>query len=193
MLAVEPSAVMIAQRPRDAAPAVRARAEALPLRDGSVDAALAVLTVHHWTDQGEGLAELRRVARQRAVLLTWDPGSAGFWLVQDYFPEILALDRVIFPPLAEIEEHFRMMAVEPLAVPADCADGFLGAFWRRPAAYLDPRVRASISSFGLVHGLGAGLRRLEADLTSGAWAERHGRLLSEPELDIGYRLVIGEI
>lgn len=53
VIAVEPSEVMLAQRPADAAPAVRAVAEALPFPDHSFDAALAILTVHHTDGFGE--------------------------------------------------------------------------------------------------------------------------------------------
>ena len=87
--AVEPSPAMIRQRPSAAAPVVRAVAEHLPFADTSFDAALAVLTLHHWTDRAGGLAELARVARRRVVILTWDPSCRDlFWLTTEYFPAI---------------------------------------------------------------------------------------------------------
>ena len=142
VIAVEPSAVMVAQRAPGAAPAVQARAEALPFADGAFDATMAVLTVHHWANRAGGLAECARVARERVVVLTWD-----------------------------------------------CIDGFLGAYWARPAAYLDPAVRAGMSSFARP-GMEAGLARLSADLASGVWHARNGHLLEEDALDLGYRLVV---
>ncbi len=190
VVAVEPSAVMLAQRGPHAAPAVQAAAEALPFRDGAFDAALAVLTVHHWADQARGLAECARVARRRVVLLTWDPAADGFWLVDEYFPELLEVDRRIFPPLDAIAAVLGTLTVVPLPIPADCVDGFLGAYWRRPAAYLDPAVRAGISSFART---GAAVERLDAlrrDVASGAWEARHAPLLQRAELDLGYRVVI---
>lgn len=192
LVAVEPSATMLAQRPPGAAPAVRARAEALPFGDAAFDAVMAVLTVHHWDDRGRGLAECARVARDRVVCLTWDPDSAGFWLVRDYFPDILDADRRAFPTVAELGRALRPLEVREvraLPIPADCADGFLGAYWRRPAAYLDAGVRAGMSAFSRVGDVEARLARLAADLDSGRWADRHGDLAGRTCLDVGYRLL----
>ena len=192
VVAVEPSAVMLAQRPPGAAPAVQGQAEALPFVDGAFDAALAVLTVHHWADRARGLAECARVARDRVVLLTWDPTADGFWLVQNYLPEFLAVDRGQFPAMDTLGAAFGRGArveVMPMPVPRDCVDGFLGAFWARPAAYLDAAVRASISSFARA-GAERGLERLRVDLSSGVWHARYGHLLDAEELDVGYRLVV---
>ncbi len=193
--AAEPSAVMIAQRPTGSAPAVRARAEALPFAAHSFDAVLAVLTLHHWTDRAGGLGECARVARERVVLLTFDAGAGGFWLIQDYFPEFLELDRRQFPPMEQYGAMFGAGArveIRPLPVPRDCVDGFLGAYWARPEAYLDPQVRSSISSFARL-STGHGLERLAADLASGAWHDRHGHLLDADALDLGYRIVIAHL
>jgi SAM-dependent methyltransferase len=188
--AVEPSAVMVAQRPPGSAPAVRATADALPFPAASFDAALAVLTLHHWPDQARGLAELRRVARDRVVLLTWDPEGPAFWLVRDYFPEILDIDLPVFPPLERLAEVLGPLTVEPVPVPADCTDGFLGAYWRRPHAYLDAGVRGAISVFARLRDVATPLARLAADLDDGSWERRNGHLLTMQELDLGYRLVV---
>ena len=193
VVAVEPSSVMIAQRAPGAAPAVRARSESLPFADDTFDAVLAVLTVHHWTDVRRGLAECARVASDRVVLLTWDPASEGFWLVRDYFPDLLNIDRALFPSMGTIAEVLGELIVHPLPIPADCADGFLGSFWRRPAAYLDPAVRGGMSSFSRLVDVGARVERLREDLASGAWQRRHGALLAQETLDIGYRLVIAQM
>ncbi|HYE58325.1 MAG TPA: class I SAM-dependent methyltransferase [Rhodothermales bacterium] len=190
VVAVEPSTTMIRQRAPDAAPVVQASAEQMPFADGAFDAAMAVLTVHHWHDWRQGLEEMRRVART-VVVLTWDPAHEGFWLVQDYFPEVLALDRTIFPTMADFGEVFGEVRVEPVVVPHDCTDGFLGAYWRRPQAYLDPNVRGAISSFSRLDQVEPRLERLADDLTSGRWHQRHGHLFDQMELDVGYRLVVG--
>ena len=195
VVAVEPSEVMLAQRPPSAAPAVRARAEALPFPDQAFDVAMAVLTLHHWSDRARGLAECARVARQRVVLLTWDPAADAFWLLQDYFPAFVEVDRRQFPAMAAYAEAFgpaTRVEVATVPVPHDCIDGFLGAYWARPAAYLDPAVRAGISSFALP-GADAGLERLRADLATGAWHARHGHLLATDALDLGYRLVVAHL
>lgn len=167
------------------------RAEALPFADGAFDASLAVLTIHHWTDQRRGLEECARVSRGRVVLLTWDPAADGFWLVQEYFPDLLALDREIFPRLDAIAEVLGEIDVRPVPIPADCLDGFLGAFWRPPEAYLDPDLRGGMSSFARNVDVDDRLDQLLADIFSGAWQRRHAELLGRQALDIGYRLVVG--
>jgi SAM-dependent methyltransferase len=190
--AVEPSAVMIAQRAPDAAPAVQASAEALPFADASFDAAMAVLTLHHWDDWRAGCAELLRVARGRVAVLSWDPSyRRRFWLGPEYFDHLVDPDAEGFPSLAE-QAAALDAEVEVVPVPWDCRDGFFSAFWRRPEAYLDPAVRAGISTLaGREPELAEGLRRLRADIESGAWARRHADLLELDELDLGYRLLVG--
>jgi SAM-dependent methyltransferase len=190
---VEPSAVMIAQRPPDAAPAVQASAEALPFADASFDAAMAVLTLHHWSDWPGGCAELRRVARHRVVVFSWDPTYVGrMWLGPEYFPDTIDEDVAMFPSLAD-QAAALGAEVEVVQIPWDCRDGFFSAFWRRPQAYLDPAVRAGISTLAKRSEaeLADGLARLRADLDSGAWARRHADLLGRDALDLGYRLLVG--
>lgn len=190
-MAVEPARIMIGQRPLGSGPVVRARAEALPFAARSFDAALAVLAVHHWSDWRRGVSEMLRVSRDRVVLLTWDPDGPGFWLVADYFPDVLAADRARFPRLAELEEVMGGLEVIPVPIPHDCTDGFMGAFWRRPSAYLEPDVRGAMSS--LATGASpAVLGRLADDLVTGKWHERYASYLDVTELDLGYRLVIGK-
>ncbi len=196
VIAIEPSAVMIRQRRAGAAPCLRGSAEALPLATASVDAALAILSVHHWTDLERGLGEMRRVARKRAVLLTWVPDAPPFWLTENYFPEIAAHDRTIFPGTdaltAMLERIVGPVSVAPIAIAHDCTDGFLCAYWRRPEAYLNAARRAAISSFARIDAT-AGLARLRADLSSGRWAARNGHLLALDTLDLGYRVVACDI
>ena len=189
--AVEPSETMIAQRPEGSAPVVRAFAEELPFEDRSFDAAMVVLSDHHWSDHERGLAELRRVAR-RVVLLTWDPAATfESWLVGEYLP---CFEELI-PKGFRIQQTVDALGgarVEPVPIPHDCLDGFLHAYWRRPHAYLDPQVRAGISACALMDRdcLEEGVARLAADLESGAWERRHADLLDLEQLDLGYRLLI---
>ena len=190
VVAVEPSDVMLHQRPPRAAPAVQAIAERLPFQDHAFDAAMAVLTVHHWSDQQAGLRELNRVAGERIVLLTWDPSHQGFWLTRDYFPGFLEADRIRLPPIERLLSAVRDAHVIPVPIPHDCVDGFLGAYWRRPEAYLHAEVRSGISSFATCRDLSP-LHQLEDHLDTGEWQRRNGELLDEEELDIGYRLVVG--
>lgn len=196
VIAVEPSDVMIRQRPIGSAPCLRGAAEALPLETNSVDAALAVLTSHHWADLEAGLREMARVARRKIVMLTWMPDEIPFWLTEDYFPEILAHDRTIFPTAAALTEKFERLVgpvrIEPVPVPHDCTDGFLCAYWRRPESYLDAGARVAISSFARFDAE-PGLTKLRDDLASGRWTQRNGTLLHLDTLDVGYRLVRAEI
>jgi len=186
--ALEPSAEMIRQRGAAAAPAVRSIAEDLPFADNCFDAAMAILTIHHWTDQEKGLSELRRVSRGRIVMLTYDPAFRGFWLA-DYFPELVTLDEEQMPRMTDYAASLGPVEITAVPVPHDCTDGFLCAYWKRPAAYLDPRIRAAMSTFWKIGDLSAGLEKLAADLNSGAWAERYAGLVDLEACDLGYRLV----
>lgn len=202
VIAVEPSEVMIRQRPSGSAPCRQGMAEALPLESASVDAAMAILTVHHWPDLERGLREMARAARRRVVVLTWvpdAPGASPFWLTQEYLPQILAHDRTIFPAgdvltsmLERAMERTGSVHIAPVPVPHDCADGFLCAYWRRPESYLDARVRAAISSFARIDAE-PGLARLRTDLAEGRWARANRSLLALDELDLGYRLIRCEL
>lgn len=189
VVAVEPSATMIAQRPEGSAAAIQATADSLPFGNDSFDAAMAILSVHHWRDRGKGLRELRRVARERIVVLTCDPESRGFWLTE-YFPELFEIDRRIFPSFREIEHELGSVTVQTVPVPHDCTDGFLGSCWRRPHDYLDERVRGAMSTFARLSETETGLAQLSADLESGNWQRKYGALLKKTELDIGYRLLV---
>lgn len=186
--AVEPSGAMIGQRGPGAAPVVQAVAEDLPFEDGAFDAAMAVLTLHHWSDKAKGCAELLRVSRQRVVLLTFDPACRNAWLL-DYFPDFAVQDDGRFPRMSEYQAWLGPVEIETVPIPGDCLDGFLYAYWKRPRAYLDPDVRAAMSSFWALEDATEGLERLRRDLDDGVWDKRYGALLKQDTLDLGYRLV----
>jgi len=188
--AVEPSPEMIAQR--RAGSVVRAVAEKLPFRDAAFDAAMATLTIHHWSDIEAGLSEMRRIA-PRCVLFTFDPAlQQSLWLIRDYFPSVIDFENTRHPSIDRVASWLGADRVDPVAIPWDCTDGFQAAYWRRPERYLDAAVRASISTFAQRSEgeLTRGLRALAEDLESGAWHERHADLLERDEMDFGYRLVI---
>ena len=197
VVAVEPSDVMAAQRPADIAPALRGRAGELPLRDGSVDAAMAVLSVHHWdAEQERGVRELRRVARGPVVVVTYDPEVSGrMWLIADYLPEVGELDRRIFPApelLAQwLGGHTR---VEELPIPRDTEDWTLGSFWAHPERVLDEQARNATSGFARMPAdvVARAVAAVEADLADGSWDARHGHLRELEEYDVGMRLVVGD-
>lgn len=195
MIAVEPSDVMAAQRPPTIAPALRASASDLPLRDNSTDAAMAVLTIHHWDDELErGIQELRRVARDRVVILTYDPAVSGeMWLVADYLPEVAELDQRIFP-------EPRLLAgwlggrtrIEVVPIGRDTPDWMLGSFWAHPERVLDERARNATSGFARLDAavVRRVVREVRRDLESGVWDERYGYLRKLDAFDAGLRLVV---
>ncbi len=197
--AVEPSTVMIAQRPAGAAPVVQARAQELPFGDASFDAAMAVLSDHHWSDRPQGFAELKRVARDRVVLFNANPAEADrLWLTREYLPGFIQLiptryrDTDIWE--RELRAAFGEISLVPVPIPHDCADGFYGAFWRRPEAYLRQTVRDGISVFAQIPAeqVHAGIEALRADLLSGDWQHRHRDLLALDELHLGYYVAVAE-
>jgi SAM-dependent methyltransferase len=197
VVAVEPSQVMIDQRPRGAAPVVCARSEALPFADDSFDAVMAVFSDHHWSNRAAGLLEARRVARSRVVLLNADPGPlARYWMTAEYLPGLPDL----YPGRlgnshvwkTDLERHLGPVLLEVIPIPHDCQDGFYAAYWRRPQAYLDPRVRENISVFVRLPRLHVeeAIAHLASDLESGAWHMRHADLLDLEQLDVGCRLIV---
>jgi SAM-dependent methyltransferase len=189
--AVEPSRVMIEQRPPGAAPVVQASAEALPFADGSFDAAMAIITVHHWADAGAGLAEMRRVARGPVIVLSFDPEPLTRTWFADYFPAAMEHHAKGIGSLSELAALLPDPRVETVPVPANCADGFFCAIWDRPELHLDPVVRRASSVWHLIDPaeVERDLAVLRADLESGAWEERYGELRRLPELDVGLRLL----
>jgi SAM-dependent methyltransferase len=186
--AVEPSGEMIRKRGPAAAKAIQANADDLPFADKSFDASMAILTIHHWPDKEAGLREMRRVTRGPIVLLTFDPSHRP-WLT-DYVPELAALDETQMPILSDYERWLGPVQITPVLVPHDCSDGFLYAYWRRPAAYLDPYKRSGSSSFWAVRNAEAGLQKLKQDIETGAWERRYAELLALDEYDAGYRLLV---
>jgi SAM-dependent methyltransferase len=195
VLAVEPSAGMRAQRPANLAPAIIASAEALPLDDDAFDAAMAIVTLHHWRDPAAGLRELRRVARGPVVVLTFDIDVlADYWMMSDYLPEALADDRQRFPTIDAIADILGGVRIEPVPIPADCEDGFFEAHYGQPEAYLDPALRAAQSVWPrLPEGVEQrAVAALSADLASGKWDARYGYLRSQPAYEGGLRLIVAQ-
>jgi SAM-dependent methyltransferase len=194
VIAIEPSDVMAAQRPPGLPPAIRATAAELPLRDQSVDAAMAILTVHHWDEQQEpGVRELRRVARGAVVILTYDAAVSGqMWLMTDYLPEVARLDDRIFPRIELLASWLGgSTRVDTIEIPADTPDWMLGSFWAHPERVLDPAARAATSGFArmepsIVERVTDAVRH---DLESGAWDRRHGYLRELESFDVGLRLI----
>ncbi|MBX3231703.1 MAG: class I SAM-dependent methyltransferase [Labilithrix sp.] len=193
VLAIEPSDAMAAQRGPDRVPAIRASAGALPLRDRSVDAAMAILTVHHWdAEQEAGIRELRRVARGPVVILTYDAAVANeMWLVKDYFPEVGALDARTMPPIDRVVSLLGGADVSVVPIPRDTIDWHLGSFWAHPERVLDPEARAATSGFARADPavVTRVVTAVQRDLDDGTWETRHGALRTLADYDAGLRLI----
>jgi SAM-dependent methyltransferase len=195
VIAIEPSDVMAAQRPRELPPAIRATAGRLPLRDSSVDAAMAVLTVHHWDAEREaGVRELRRVATGPVAILTYVPEvSNEMWLVKDYLPEVGELDRQIFPTTDQLAEWLGgAVEARPVPIHRDSPDWMFGSFWAHPERVLSRDARNATSGFARtpVATVARVVAALERDLRSGEWDRRHGHLRELEQLDVGLQLVV---
>jgi SAM-dependent methyltransferase len=196
VIAVEPSPVMIAQRPSEAAPVIQGIAEQLPLADNSVDATMGVFTLHHWDELDRGLAEVLRVTRRRVVFVTLDLDvTEQMWLCRDYLPEIIEHHRGNFPAIEHLRTVLPGLRVATLPVPNDWTDGFCVALWSRPEAHLDSRARRASSIWHRLAPSVAdnGLDRLRHDLDSGEWDRRYGHLRTQAAFDIGVRLVTAEV
>lgn len=194
--AVEPSAEMIAQRPPRAAAVVQANAESLPFDDDSFDAALAVLTAHHWSNLDRGLSEMQRVARRRTVIVTFDSEALeALWIAADYFPEILGLHRPAGASSRNLIAMLPQARSSPLPVPRNCTDHFFAALWARPELLFDDEVVRPMWVWQSIseEARRAGRERLAADLRSGAWEARYGHLREVDDLDVGLRLIVSEL
>ncbi len=195
VVAIEPSAAM--RRQRQAAgmtPAIDAHAAALPFDEGAFDAAMAIVTVHHWPDRAAGLAELRRVTRNQVLIMTFDPEALGELWISQYFPELIEVERRRMPPIPELTGLLGgSCEVQCVPVPTDCRDGFQEAYYGRPEAFLQPEVRKAQSAWGFLPGgqEETMVQRLADDLTSGAWDRQYGHFRNLPEYSGSLRLIIG--
>jgi hypothetical protein len=196
VIPIEPSAAMRAQRPAHLAPAIDGRAEALPLDDASVDAAMSTLSVHQWRDWRGGLRQMRRVSRGPVVVMTFDGDEINrFWLAE-YCPEVVDAEKGRFPAIEEIGRVLGgRMRVEKVPIPIDCVDGFTEAYYARPTAFLDPRVRGAQSAWGFVSQevQERFVRALRADLDSGEWERKHGHLRQQLVFWGALRLIVSEV
>lgn len=193
VIAVEPSSVMRAKRlALDRNPAVNAKADDLPFDNKSFDAVMAILTIHHWPDLKAGLLEMKRVAKKRITILTYDPERLDvFWNV-NYFPELIEIERSRYPQLSYIAECLaEKMKITNIKIPLDCTDGFQEAFYGRPEAFLREEVRNAQSAWGFLDKKieSQYIKKLSDDLTSGEWDRLYGRHRTMPEFEGAFRLL----
>jgi SAM-dependent methyltransferase len=196
VVAVEPSAVMRAQRlARGKVPAINAKADALPFDDGAFDAAMAMVTVHHWPDIERGLREVRRVTSGAVVVMTFDPEALdNFWNAQ-YFPELIEVEKARYPTVERIVQALGGASeVIPIPIPLDCVDGFQEAFYGRPEAFLRRDVRRAQSAWGfLPDGVEDILvQALASELSSGEWDKKYGHFRTMPSFTCALRLIVAK-
>lgn len=189
IVAIEPSHEMISKRKNSKATLIEGFAENLPFKDNQFDCSMAILTLHHWSNVVLGLKEMKRVTKDKIVILTWIGYENNFWLI-DYIPEIQKIDDNLFPTLEDLQEILGDISIETVEIPYDCTDGFMCAYWGRPEMYLDPNARKAISTFSRISELQDGLNNLHDDIKSGTWSKKYGHLLLKDSLDLGYRLVV---
>ncbi|MEH2291185.1 class I SAM-dependent methyltransferase [Nostoc sp.] len=194
--AIEPSVVMQKQAVYSQVKWFTGHAENLPLTDKSVDGVVSILTIHHFSNLEKAFQEIHRVIKDGTiVLLTFDIRLAQKIWLYDYFP-FLWEDALRLLPLNELTNLMhsntkRRVEAIPFLLPHDLSDLFAAAAWRRPELYLQPEVRASISSFALANQdlVEQGLQLLAADLSSGEWTKKYGDIYNLTEIDIGYRFI----
>ncbi|HLX69966.1 MAG TPA: methyltransferase domain-containing protein [Verrucomicrobiae bacterium] len=194
VIAVEPSEAMRVQRPKHLAQAIDAIAEQLPLADQSVDASMALVTVHQWRDLDKGLAELRRVTRGPIVVMTFDGDALDLYWLAQYVPELIAVERGRYPKMQKLCDALGPSTeVQVVPVPIDCTDGFTEAFYARPEAFLDPAVRRSQSAWSFVPESVQSrfVKTLADDLKSGAWDRKYGEWRTRPHFEGSLRLIVG--
>ncbi len=198
VVAVEPSEVMVKQRKAGSAPAVKATADKLPFHDKSLDAAMTVLSIHHWhPHQLEGIKEMCRVARKRVVIVTIDQRVCSrMWLLADYLQEVAELDRLTFPCPETICDWLGSEAqIEVFPISRDTPDWTLMSFWAHPERVLDPVARSATSGFArqaevVIQRVVSNVRR---DLENGVWEERYGHLRKLQEYDSGLRIITANL
>jgi SAM-dependent methyltransferase len=193
VVALEPSAAMRAQRPAHLVPAIHGIAEDLSLDDQSVDASMALVTVHQWSSLQKGLSELCRVTRGPILILTSDRDALDRYWLADYVPELIAVEYHRYPPLQKIRDGLRgIVKIHNVPIPIDCVDGFTEAFYARPEKFLSPEVRKAQSAWGFVedeiekHFVST----LADDLQSGTWDKRYGQWRDKPFYEGSLRLIV---
>ncbi len=193
VVAVEPSASMRAQRPSNLVRAIDATAENLPFEDNSFDASLASITVHQWSNLEAGLREMRRVTKGPVVFFTFEPLSLQKYWLSDYAPEMMSYESGRMPGFDLIESYLGgSIEIVPVPIPSDCVDGFAEAFYGRPEAFLDERVRRAQSAWGFVSRdvEVASVELLRTELENGSWDLKHGELRARSEYAGSLRLII---
>ena len=197
VIAVEPSIIMRTQRIANGKiPAINAKADSLPFDDRSFDAAMAMVTVHHWPDIEKGIAEIRRVTKKRIVIMTFDPYALDdFWNVK-YFPQLIEIERARYPSITRLQKALSAKTeVIKIPIPLDCVDGFQEAYYGRPEAFLEKEVRMAQSAWGF---LSAELeekyiQNLRNELQSGAWDKKFGHFRTQPNFTGALRLIVANL
>ena len=197
LIAVEPSIIMRTQRIANGKiPAINAKADSLPFDDRSFDAAMAMVTVHHWPDIEKGISEIRRVTKKRFVIMTFDPDALDdFWNV-NYFPQLIEIERARYPSITRLQKALSAKTeVIKIPIPLDCVDGFQETYYGRPEAFLEKEVRMAQSAWGFLPAdlEKKYLQNLSNDLQSGAWDKKFGHFRTQPNFTGALRLIVANL
>ncbi|MCP5265696.1 MAG: class I SAM-dependent methyltransferase [Burkholderiaceae bacterium] len=188
--AIDVSEVMLAQARRKSSAIAWARSsvDALPFPSATFDGAICTLAIHHFGDLKSPFAEVRRTLRSGSFVIFTGLAEQmhHYWLCH-YFPETMARSIEKMPSESKLRAAlsragFESITVAPFFVTNELQDLFLYSGKHRPELYLDPTVRANISSFAQLappDELRVGLARLTADLHTGAFAAVKTRYATE--------------
>lgn len=178
MVGVDQSATMIA-----AASAKSAEVEwhigdvtALPFETGRFAGAICTLAIHHFADLSVSFRDIRRVMRRGPLVLftATHEQMRRCWL-SHYFPDAIVASIRQMPDLPVVLQHlhsagFDKAVTEPYEIRPDLQDFFMYSGKHRPQIYLDPKVRAGISTFSRLASpaeVEAGCGQLARDIASG--------------------------
>lgn len=194
VVAVEPSAEMRKQRlENNKIPAINAKGETLPFDDAAFDVAMAMITIHHWPNMEKGIKELCRLAKQKVIIMTFDPDALDTFWNANYFPELIEVEKARYPTIDFIVKALNgNCEVINIPIPLNCKDGFQEAFYGRPEGFLKKEVRLAQSAWGFLSDeLQEQLvKRLAIDLQSGAWDKKYGHLRTQASFEGALRLVV---
>jgi ubiquinone/menaquinone biosynthesis C-methylase UbiE len=163
-------------------------AAALPFSDRRFDGAICTLAIHHFVDLEAPFAEARRVIDGgRLVIFTALPEQMRHYWLAEYFPRMIEASAAQMPewPLIELalrRAGFRTWRQVPYWMAERPKDLFLYCGKHQPALYLDPRIRANISSFAAIaepEEVADGLLRLRQDIETGAIGQIRERYRDE--------------
>jgi len=145
---------------------------AMPLQDGSFQAAYCILVLHHISDKIRLISEVHRILRRqgRFVIQSCSHEQLSTFWFYHYFPRGLEIDRRRFPDFTELsgmlmEVGFKDISIHPCP--------FEALFKETPELYLDKSYRDGNSTFFFLtpEEIEQGCERIKEDVSSGRAVE----------------------